>query len=73
MHPDFDGNMGNMEGKNKNTINNQDVAPQETKALLKELIQDMMRKSWNATCFMEAPKNCQKKGTQNPTPDHDQP
>jgi len=49
MHHDFHDNMGNMEGKKQNTINNQDVAPQQTKALLKELIQDMMRKSWVAT------------------------
>ena len=49
MHHDFHDNMGNMEGEKQNTINNQDVAPQQTKALLKELIQDMMRKSWVAT------------------------
>jgi len=39
--------------RNKNTIPNQDVTPNETRETLKELIQDLIRKSWNATRFME--------------------
>ena len=39
--------------RNKNTINNQDVAPGEATSTLKELIRDLMRKSWNATRFLE--------------------
>ena len=39
--------------RNKNTINNQDVAPGEASSTLKELIRDLMRKSWNATRFLE--------------------
>jgi hypothetical protein len=39
--------------RNKNSINNQDVAASDTRELLKELIQDLVRKSWNATRFME--------------------
>ena len=39
--------------RNKNTINNQDVAPGEASSTLKELIRDLMRNSWNATRFLE--------------------
>ncbi len=39
--------------RNKNAINNQDVAPNETREVMKELISDLVRKSWNATRFME--------------------
>ena len=39
--------------KKKNTINNRDVTPGETTGLLEELIRDLVRKSWNATRFME--------------------
>jgi len=39
--------------RNKSTILNQDVAPNETRETLKDLIQDLIRKSWNATRFME--------------------
>ena len=39
--------------RNKNTINDQDVAPGEASSTLKDLIRDLMRKSWNATCFLE--------------------
>jgi ribonuclease HI len=39
--------------RNKNTITNQDVDARETKELLKTLIEDLIRKSWNATRFMD--------------------
>jgi len=39
--------------RNKNSILDQDVAPSETREVLKELIRDLIRKSWNATRFME--------------------
>jgi len=39
--------------RNKSAITNQDVAPSETREILKELISDIKRKSWNATRFME--------------------
>ena len=34
-------------------MNNQDIATNETRETLKELITDLIRKSWNATRFME--------------------
>ena len=39
--------------KLKSSINNQDVSPNETTQLLKEMISDLVKKSWNATRFME--------------------
>jgi len=39
--------------RNKNSILNQDVAPSETREVLKELTRDLIRKSWNATRFLE--------------------
>ena len=52
-HPDFYDNMGDMEIKNKNSINNQDVAAIETREVLKDLLSNLVRKSWNVTRFME--------------------
>ena len=34
-------------------VSNQDIAPTETGEDLKELLCDLVRKSWNATRFME--------------------
>jgi hypothetical protein len=39
--------------RNKNTISDQDVAQQEATETLKGLLTDLIRKSWNATRFME--------------------
>ena len=39
--------------RNKNSINDQDVATTEARDTLKGLISDLVRKSWNATRFME--------------------
>jgi len=39
--------------RNKYSILNQDVAPSETRETLKELIWELVRKTWNATRFME--------------------
>ena len=39
--------------KLKNSINDQDVTTNETTQLLKNLISDLMRRSWNETRFME--------------------
>ena len=39
--------------RNKNTIQNQVVTPNETRETLKELIRDIIRKSWNSTRLME--------------------
>ena len=39
--------------RDNNTILNQDVTRSETRETLKELLQDLIRKSWNATRFME--------------------
>ena len=39
--------------RNKNSINNQDVSSNETREVLKDLLQDLIRKSWNATRFLE--------------------
>jgi len=39
--------------RNKNTINNQDVVPNETIETLKEMISNLVRNSWIATKFME--------------------
>ena len=36
-----------------NARQNQDVAPGEATSTLKELFRDLMRKSWNATRFLE--------------------
>ena len=49
--------------RNKSLVNEQDVSPNETKESLKEIITDLVRKSWNATRFMEsgARKNRQRK------------
>ena len=38
--------------RNKNSINDQDVSQAETRETLRELIRDMIRKSWNATRFL---------------------
>jgi len=45
------GQYGNLE--TKNSINNRDVAPNETREVLKGLLTDLVGKSWNATRFME--------------------
>ena len=39
--------------RNKNSINNQDVAVNETREVLKDLLSDLVRKSWNVTRFIE--------------------
>ena len=39
--------------RNKNTINNQDVVPNETIEILKDMISSLIRNSWIATKFME--------------------
>ena len=39
--------------RNKNSINDQDVAPRETNETLKELVADLVRKSWNTRRLME--------------------
>ena len=38
--------------RNNKTINDQDIASSEATRILKELIRDLMRKSWNATRFL---------------------
>jgi len=38
--------------RNKNAINNQDISPNETKELLKDLISSLIRNSWTETHFM---------------------
>ena len=40
--------------KLKSSIYNQDVTPNETTQLLKEMTSDLIKKNWNATRFMEA-------------------
>jgi len=42
--------------RNKNAINNQDVSPNETKQILKDLISSLIRNSWIETRFMEDKK-----------------
>ena len=42
-----------MEDKEQCAVSNQDIAPTETGEALKELLSDLVRKSWNATRFME--------------------
>ena len=39
--------------RNKSSINDQDVSPYETAENLRNIISDLVRKSWNATKFME--------------------
>ena len=39
--------------RNKNSINNQDIATNETREVLKDLLSDLVRRSWNATRFIE--------------------
>jgi len=39
--------------RNKSTMNNQEVTTIEARETLKNLITDLVRKSWNATRFME--------------------
>ena len=39
--------------RNNKTINDQDVALNEASNVLRELIQELMRKCWNTTCFIE--------------------
>ena len=39
--------------RNKHSINNQAVVPNEIREALKDILSDLMRKSWNATLFME--------------------
>jgi hypothetical protein len=51
--PDYYGSMGHMEIKIKISINNQDVAPNETTQLLTELLSDLTKKPCDATRFME--------------------
>ena len=50
--PITDANWAIWKSKLKSSINNQDVSPNETMQLLKELISDLIKKSWNATRFM---------------------
>ena len=38
--------------RNKNSINDQDISQAETREILRELISDMIRKSWNTTRFL---------------------
>ena len=38
--------------RNKNSINDQDISQAEIRETLKELISDMIRKSWNAMCVL---------------------
>ena len=40
--------------RNKSSINNQDVSLNETAETLRNIITDLVRKSWNATKFMES-------------------
>ena len=40
--------------RNKSSINDQEVTPYETAETLKNIITDLVRKSWNATKFMES-------------------
>jgi len=42
--------------RNKNTINNQDIVPNETREILKEMISNLIRNSWMVTKFMEPTK-----------------
>src|SRR5882757_8688665 len=39
--------------RNKSTMNNQEITTIEARETLKNLIADLVRKSWNATKFME--------------------
>jgi len=39
--------------RNKNTLQDQVVTPNETRETLKEMIRDIIRKSWNSTRLME--------------------
>ncbi len=39
--------------KLKNSINDLDIAPNETTQVLKDLISDLARRNWNETRFME--------------------
>ena len=39
--------------RNKNTILDQEAVPSETRDTLRELIRDLIQKSWNTTRFME--------------------
>jgi hypothetical protein len=39
--------------RNKSAIISQDITPSETRETLKGLLSDLVRKSWNATRFME--------------------
>ena len=49
--------------RNKSLIDNQEVTPYETAETLKNIITNLVRKSWNATKFMEsrAREICQRK------------
>jgi len=49
-----------MEIKNKDLYSNQDVTPNETTQILKELLTDLVTKSWNATRFIEEGKRRRK-------------
>ena len=40
--------------RNKSSINDQDISPNETAETLRNSITDLVRKSWNATKFMES-------------------
>ena len=39
--------------RNENSINNRDVTPNKTTGTLRELIRELIRKSWNSIRFME--------------------
>ena len=49
--------------RNKNTILDLETVPSETRDTLKELIRDLIRKSWNATRFMEGRRKLERQDT----------
>jgi len=55
--------MGNMEIEKRKSINDQVVAANEAKEVLKGLIKDLARKSWNATRFMEVGRRMERQTT----------
>ena len=44
--------------RNKNPVNNQGVTTEKARETLRELISDLVRKSWNAERFMEGARGC---------------
>jgi|SRR5258706_1057276 len=52
---------------NKKAINNQDVASNETVEVLKDVISDLVRKSWNATRFMEGGRRLDRSANSSPS------